>query len=190
MKIENIVRITGTLGTNIFEGYNINQISKRSGVDVATTYRTLKQMEKRNEVIKNRKGNNLFYRLNLRNSTALKYCELTSIENRKKLLSRHTDISEDILRLREKADSIVIFGSVARNEQRPKDVDTLLLFEKKPRIKEIQKSLPLNFSAIYMEFQEFGKKIAGRENLVMEILKDGVVIAGENKYWETVRDAV
>ena len=87
METEKLLKVVEALGRNIFEGHNINQLARLSGVNVATIYRMLKEMEKENLVLKRIGGNNVFYRPNLKNSTMLKYCELSSIERRKRFLA-------------------------------------------------------------------------------------------------------
>lgn len=189
MKVENILRVMEVLCTGIPKGYNINQVSRLSGIDVATTYRTLKRMEAENEVLKEKAGNNLLYCPNLRNLMAFKYCEMASIARRKRMLSKNTAIAAELLKLKDAADSLVVFGSVARGEPRPNDVDILLLFSKKKPITGIQKSMPPRFSPVYMGLKEFSKKIKDGEQLALDIIRDAVVVSGEGRYLEAVRDA-
>ncbi len=63
MELEKMMKIVDILGRSPFGGININTISKDSGVSVATAYRILKSTEKKNEVLKETKGNNIFYRI-------------------------------------------------------------------------------------------------------------------------------
>lgn len=191
MKIANLLRVVEVLGTDLFSGYNINQVSRLSGTDVATTYRTLKEMEGKNEVTKEKKGNNFFYRLNLKNTTTLKYCELSSIEKRKSFLAKKPGIYGKISKLMETADSVVIFGSFARGEKRPRDIDLLLLYREKPNIRKIENSLKgTRISPLYMEFDEFKNKLANKDKVVMEIIKDGIILSGEYEYWKAISEAI
>ena len=191
MKIEKLLKIVEVLGKDPFSGYNINQVSRLSGMDLATTYRMLREMESKNEVLRERKGNNSFYRLNLKNTTALKYCELSSIEKRKKFLSKNPGIYGKVSGLIEIADSVVMFGSLARGEKKPRDMDVLLLFKKKSDVRKIENSLKgTTISPIYTEFGEFKNKIANKDKLVMEIIRDGIVLSGEYEYWKSTSEAV
>jgi len=187
--MENTIRIMDALCRSMPKGCSINQASRLSGVGVATAHRALKRMEASNEVLKERVGTSLLYRPNLRNVTALKYCELSSIERRKLVLSKNPAVTAGILGLKDVADSVVLFGSVARGEHNPNDVDLLLLFARRRHVSGIEKAMPPKFSPIYMSFGEFSQKLKSGEKLMAGILKDAVVVSGEGRYWAAIRDA-
>lgn len=191
MKIEKLLKIVEVLGTDLFSGYNINEVSRLSGVDLATTYRILKEMEGKNELKREKRGNNMFYRLNLDNTSTLKYCELSSVERRRRFLAENPEVYGKASGLLKNADSVVIFGSLARGEKRPRDIDALLLFKKKPDVRKIESlTRGTKISPIYMELGEFKNKIAGKDKLVMEIIRDAVVLSGEYEYWKSVSEAL
>lgn len=191
MKMSNLLRVIEVLGKDLFSGYNINEVSRLSGVDLTTTYRTLKEMEGKNEVRMEKKGNNIFYRLNLRNTSTLKYCELSSIERRKRFLTENRGIYGKVSELMENADSVVIFGSLARGEKKPGDIDVLLLFRGKADVKKIEDVIrKTKISPLYMEFDEFKSKLSGKDKVVMEIIRDAVVLSGEYEYWKSISEVV
>lgn len=191
MKVENLLKIMGVLGKGVFEGYNINQISRLSGVDVATTHRILKEMEKRNEVLKTKRGNNNFYRPNLDNASTVKYCELYSIERRKEFFLKQPRLHGIVSQLSKEAESIILFGSMARGEKNPRDIDFLLLSGKKHNVKIIEKIIKdSNISPLYMQFGEFSEKLKERNETLKEIVRDGIVLHGEEKYWKAVKGVV
>ncbi len=189
MKIKTLLSITGVLGRNISEGFNINQIARLSGIDPATTYRTLKSMESRSEILKEKKGNNIFYKLNLKDSSTIKYCELAEIEKRKEFFQKNPTLLTKIQGLSQKSDSVVLFGSLARGEKNPKDTDLLFLSRKKPDLHEITNIIKgTNISPLYMNFSEFKSRIKEKNPVVIEILKDAVVLYGEDVYWRLIRE--
>jgi len=191
METEKLLKVVEALGRRVFEGHNINQLARLSGVNVATTHRMLKEMERGNLVLRETKGNNVFYRPNLKNSTMLKYCELSSIERRKGFIKKHPDFYGKIERLADKAGCAVLFGSLARNEKRPADIDILLLSEKGMNIKALKRDVKgTNISPLYMEFHEFAGKLKEKNSILLEIVKDGIVLFGEDKYWELVKRAL
>ena len=191
METEKLLKVVEALGKNVFEGYNINQLARLSRMNVATIYRMLKGMEKKNLVLKEGRGNNVFYRLNLKNSSMLKYCELSSIERRKRFLMKNPGFYDTMKKLEDKTECAVLFGSFARNERRPGDIDILLLSGKKMNIKALEKSMKKpSMSPLYMEFSEFIAKLEKKNNVLLEIMKDGIVLFGEGKYWELVKRAL
>lgn len=191
MKIDNLLKVVEVLSADPYSGYNINQVSRLSGVDVATTYRMLKEMEGKNEVAKVQRGNNFFYRLNLKNTSTLKYCELSSIERRKRFLSKKPGIYGKVSKLGGSADCMILFGSYAREEKNPRDVDILLLFKTKPDIGNVEKSLRgTKISPLYMEFGEFKDKLAGKDKVLLSIIREGIVLSGEYEYWKSISETI
>ncbi len=186
MKIEKMLGIMEALSTNVFEGYNINSLAKLAGIDVATTYRMLKEIEKKNEVVRSRKGNSLFYRINFNNSAALKYCELASIEKRKRFLLKNPEMIALASKAGKPSDVLLLFGSMARGGKKPRDIDVLLIYEGKPKAMEIE-TFGKNISPIFMGRKEFVKKMRERNEIVANMLKDGVLLRGEDAFWKIVR---
>lgn len=86
--------------------------------------------------------------------------------------------------------SIILFGSIARNEERPdSDIDLLFVFKKIASegnlLREIQESLadtPQIFgnriAPILTKPEAFSKAIKKRDPFFLQILKEGIVIAG------------
>lgn len=189
MKIKTLLEIADVLGRNIFEGFNINQIARLSGINPATTYRTLKNMESKKEVLKEKKGNNIFYKLNLKNSSTIKYCELAEIEKRKEFFQKNPILLAKIQDLSKESDSIALFGSVARREKNPRDTDLLLLFQKSPDLQKIKTIIKgTNISPLYTNFHEFKNRIKEKNPILVEILKDAIVLYGEDVYWKLIRE--
>jgi predicted nucleotidyltransferase len=186
MKIENMLRVVEALGTNPAEGFNINRISKLSKTSVATVYRMLKEMEKRKEVIGTEKGNNIFYRLNLKNPNTMKYCELSSIERRRRFLAQKPELYGEFSGVLDKLHVAILFGSTARMERNARDIDLLLLGHDLPVGETEKLASGTRISPVYMEYGEFSEKMKSGESLVLEIIRDGVVIKGEHEYWDLI----
>ena len=189
MKMEKLLGIVEALGTNVLEGYNINSLARLAKIDVATTYRTLKEMEMKNEVVKSKKGNNVFYRINLSNTTALKYCELASIEKRKRFLIKHPEMINLAAKAGKPVDVMLLFGSMARDEKKPKDIDLLLICEGRPDAAAAE-VFGGKASPILMGRDEFVKKMRERNGVVANMLRDGVLLRGEDVFWKIVRSGV
>jgi len=191
METEKLIKVVEALGKDVFEGHNINQLARLSGVNVATMHRMLKEMEKENLVLKKISGNNVFYRPNLRNSAMLKYCELSSIERRKKFLLKHPGFYGKIKNLEDKTECAVLFGSFARNEKRPADIDILLLSGREMNVKLLEREMrKSDISPLYMEFPEFVEKLKKKNKVLLEIMRDGVVLFRESRYWELLKRAL
>ena len=86
--------------------------------------------------------------------------------------------------------SVILFGSVAREEERPdSDVDLLLVFKKidseeklldkiQDRLSDSLEYFGNRFAPVLATTKDFQKAIKGRDPLFLGILKEGLVIAG------------
>lgn len=191
-ELEKLVKITDVLSRHPW-GINMNAVSKESGVSVATTYRALKAMEKRNEALKEKKGNNIFYRLNLKNSFAKKYAEIASIKRREAFFLKKPEYYDLTIDLKNslKAFSLVIgiFGSLARLEKKPADIDVLIVY--KSGLKLIQdaiKKQDARISPFYITEEELKKK--SKDKVIMNIIQDAVILHGETEFWSILSEAI
>ncbi len=191
MDIEKLIRIVGALSESLSEGININQAAKKAGVSIASAYRILKKMESGNIIEKRKSGNNIFYRLNLKNSIARKYAELSSIRKREKFFQKKPEYYEMFMNLKDSIKKfspiIGLFGSLARMEEKPGDIDILVVYT---QLKPVQAVLSKSgkFSPFYITEPEFKKKI--REPVIAGMIKDIVVLYGECEFWNMVSEAI
>lgn len=192
VELEKLAKISDVLGRHP-DGINMNSVSKESGVSVASVYRILKAMEKRNEVHKEKRGNNVFYRLNLKNSFAKKYAEIASIKRREQFFLKKPEYYDLLMSLKNsiKDVSLVvgIFGSLARLEKKPKDIDVLIVY--KSDLRPIQNAIKKMNSAIspfYITEEELKKK--AKDEVIMNIIRDVAILYGESVFWEILSEAV
>lgn len=191
MEIEKLTKIADVLGRNLFEGMNINSVSRESGVSIASVYRILKRMEKKNEVLKEKTGNNIFYRLNLKNSFARKYVEMASIKRRERFFMEkpeYYDLLTDLKNSMKPFSVMVgIFGSLARLEKKPADIDMLVIYKSdiKP-IQEIIRKRDSVISPFYLTPDELKKK--AKAEVMANIISDLVILEGEAEFWSILSE--
>lgn len=190
-ELEKLVKIADVLGRHT-GGINMNSASKESCVSVASAYRILKAMEKRNEALKEKRGNNVFYRLNMKNSFARKYAEMASIRRREAFFLKKPEYYELLMTLeksiRDSSLVIGVFGSLARLEKKPKDIDVLIVY--KSDLKPIEKAMRMQdarISPFYITEEELKKK--AKEAVVADIIRDAVILYGESDFWRIVAEA-
>ncbi len=192
MELEKLVKIADVLG-RYPDGINMNSVSKESGVSVASVYRILKAMERKNEVLKEKRGNNVFYRLNLKNSFARKYAEMASIKRREQFFLKKPEYYDLLTNIKNsvKDFSLVvgIFGSLARLDKKPRDIDVLIVY--KSDIKPIQNAIKkqdARISPFYITEEELKRK--ANDEVIMNIIRDAVVLYGESEFWGILSEAV
>jgi predicted nucleotidyltransferase len=198
---QTLIKIAEAFASNPFERHNINEIARLANVSPSTSFRLLKDLEKEKAVISKREANSIFYKLNFKNPFSRKLCELISLDKRSIFMRGNPDIASLVKDLKEKLridiKSLVLFGSAAREEEKPRDVDILLIFpngtelkkeikEVERNIKEIEKIHTKKISPLYMTKEDFVKNLRKGNPTAVNIVKEGIIIDGEESFWKCV----
>ena len=171
-------------------GYNINQIAKESGASVGSAFKILKEMEKRGIVVSQSIGNALYYVLNFENEEAVKICELLLIDE-KHSLSGHAKLYAESIREFDKADLIVLFGSVLEKKEF-NDVDVLFIGADVRKVNkfclELSKIRTKPVVPFILKKQELINEIKNKKEALLSIVKEGVVLKGESVFIEVLKN--
>ncbi len=170
---------------------NINQISKKLSISVGSAFKILKDLEKNNIVLFSNLGNAKFYQINLKNNETIRWCEILLSEERRNLKGYSKIYSDEIQKF-EHAELIILFGSVLNNKDF-NDVDILVITNKP---KEITRFC-LNLSNIrtkpvvplILKKEDFIKEIKSKKEVVLSILKVGIILKGESIFLEALKNA-
>lgn len=169
---------------------NINQISKKLSISVGSAFKILKELEKNNIVLSSNLGNAKFYQINLNNEETIRWCEILLSEERRDLKGYSKVYAEEIQKF-EHAELIILFGSILNNKDF-NDVDVLFI-NNKP--KEVTKFC-LNLSKIrtkpvvplILKKDDFIKEIKTKKEVVLNILKTGIILRGESVFLEALKN--
>ena len=170
---------------------NINQISKLLDISVGSSFKILKELEKNNIAIFSDLGNAKFYQINLNNEETIKWCEILLSEE-KRNLKGYSKIYADEIQKFEHSELTILFGSVLSNKEF-NDVDVLFITNKP---KEVTKFC-LNLSKVrtkpvvplILKKEDFIKEIKNRKEVVLNILKTGVILRGESTFVGVLKNA-
>ena len=168
--------------------YNSRNISKLIGISHAGAFKILKKLERKDMVLPKRIGNSVIYSLNARNPIVCKEVELSLIieaENFKKW-------REEFREIENKANFVILFGSVLRNEKEARDVDLLIVAGKK-NFKSIEKIIEARkkisnkkIHALIQIPEDFKKDVIQKNKAIIEILKTGIVLFGQDEIREVI----
>ena len=169
---------------------NINQISKLLKISVGSSFKILKELEKNNIVVSSDLGNAKFYQINLNNEETIKWCEILLSEERRNLKGYSKIYAEEIQKFKD-AELIILFGSVLNNKDfndadvlfitnKPKDVTKFCLSISKIKTKPV---VPL-----ILKKEDFIKEIKNKKEVVLNILKIGVILRGESVFIEVLKN--
>ena len=170
--------------------YNINEIAKILKLSVGSVHKILKSLEERKIVNLKQLGNASYYSLNLNNTETIKYCEFLLIEEKNNLLENNKTAKIYISDLEKyDAKSVILFGSILNKEDKAKDVDVLFIIKNKKQINEINnfcleisKIRTKKVNPLIMEEKDLIDNIKNKNNVILDILKKGIILKGENLF--------
>jgi len=157
---------------------------------VGSAFKILKDLEKNNIVISSNLGNAKFYQINLDNEETMRWCEILISEERRNLKG-YSKIYADEIQKFEKAELVILFGSVLNNRDF-NDVDVLFITNKP---KEVTKFC-LNISKVrtkpvvplILRKEDFLREIKNKKDVILTILKTGIILKGESIFLEVLKN--
>lgn len=172
-------------------GYNINQVATSLSISAGSAFKILKDLEKNGLASLKKLGNASFYSINLENPEAMKICELLLLEE-KRHLAGYAKIYAEALQEFDKAEMIVLFGSVLKKKEF-NDVDALFVTG---NAKEAG-SFCLNISKIrakpvvplILKKEDIIRELKAGKEVMQTIIKEGIVLKGENVFVEIIKNA-
>lgn len=165
--------------------YNANSIAKPMGMSSMGALKIAKKLEKQKVIISRKLGNAKFYKLNFNDEYVKQYIKF--------LLKRESEqapayIKRWITELKKikSADSAILFGSILKKQEKAKDIDVLLITNKKKFSKLKKEIEEINFINIkklhplYQTKEDLEKNIKKWDKPIMGAIK-GIVVFGEDK---------
>ena len=163
--------------------YNANSISEIMGISRMGALKIAKRLEKENIILSKELGKAKFYELNFANDYVRDYARF--------LLKREAEQSNPYIKMWiseikkiKSADAAILFGSTLKKHKDAKDIDILIITDKKrfPRLKkEIEEINSINIKKlhpIYQTKEDFIKNIKKGDKVVLNAIK-GVIVFGE-----------
>jgi len=189
---KNTTKIIEFLLKNIDKvGFNVNQLSRSINISVGSAHKILQELKKNDIVATTDLKSSIYYKLNLNNPDTVDICKLTLRKNKKDLPSYIKVYSEEIEKFN-KAEIIILFGSIL-NKKDFNDVDVLFVTNKIKEVNifcsEISKIRTKPINPLIMKFDDIIKNIKNKNNIILEIINNGVIIRGEERYMEALKNA-
>lgn len=196
MLSRNSMRIIEFLLRNPAKQYNINQIARELKISVGSVHKILKTLESKNIIYSQKMGNAIFYRLKLENRETQKICEIVLIESKNKRLSSNAvaKVYAKDLETFEKANAMILFGSILEKKERAGDVDVLFVIKNKEDVKrvndfclEMSKTKTKPIVPLIMTEKDLKENIKKKDKVVLDILKSGIVLFGEDSIVRAIK---
>jgi len=198
-----VILILKTMSKDLSKWYYTRELAKVSKVSLGIVSSEFRTLAKEGLVLQRIEGQEKYYRLNLANSRTRKLCELFEIDRREEFYKENRrlawvleDFAKRVSDFAPEVQSIILFGSVARGQVTARsDIDVLVLA---PNSEEEFKSLmdsvdkladevsgryPSRLVPVVMMTKDFEQGIKDRKRFAADVLKDGIVLFGQERYY-------
>lgn len=188
---ENESRTIEFLIRNFYKEYNINQLAKKLDISPGGMFKILKKLEKQKFLISKKLGNNVFYEINYGSQDALDACTFVLIE--RKTTPYIKAWIKDLEKLKPKTEMAILFGSVLKKDKKARDIDVLLVFDRKNLgdienlIDKINRIKSKRIHAVYQTKEDFIRNVKKQDSAVMEEIRTGIIIWGRDFLVEAIR---
>lgn len=199
-----IVSILRVMHDDVGKWYYTRELAKLAEVSTWTVSTRFSKLVDESLLEERREGREKYYKLNLANPRTRKYCELFEVEKREGFYKTNRGLSYGLRDLAERTldfipevQSIILFGSTARGQATERsDVDLLVLIPNvaEERFKELMGDVdrlagevagrhPVKFAPVTMSMRDFEIDLRERNRLAVDVLEDGIVLLGEERYY-------
>ena len=199
-----ILLILKTMSKNLNKWYYTRELAKLSKVSLGTVSSEFSKLVKEGLIEQKVEGQEKYYKLNLANPRTRKLCELFETDKREGLFKENRRLAwilEDFMKrvsgFVPETQSIILFGSAARGQITPKsDIDLLVLTtdSQEQQFKKLMDSIdklageisgrhPAKLAPVVMMMKVFEKSIKDKKRFAVDVLKDGVVLFGQERYY-------
>lgn len=199
-----VILILKTMSKDLSRWYYTRELAKLSRVGVGTVSSEFNKLAKEGLVEQKTEGQEKYYKLNLTSPRTRKLCELFEIDKGEKLYKEKRrlawvleDFTKRVSDFAPEVQSVILFGSVARGQATPRsDIDILVIAPNsgEERFNELMNAVdrlaaevsgrhPAKLVPIVMMTKDFEKSIKDRKRFAADILKDGIVLFGQERYY-------
>lgn len=170
---------------------NINQISRELKISVGSAFKILKELEEAKIILQLNLGNAKYYKINFENKEAIKLCELILLKEERDLKGYAKMYADEIKNFKD-ADLIILFGSVLENKKF-NDVDVLFVTNKIKIATEfclgISKIRTKPVVGLIMKKEDLVNELKKDKQPILNVIKTGVVLKGEDVFLEVIKNA-
>lgn len=199
-----VILILKTMTKDLTKWYYTRELAKLSKASLGTVSSEFRNLAKKGLVEQKAEGQEKYYRLNLANPRTRKLCELFETDKREGFYKENRRLAwvlEDFVKrvsdFAPEIQSIVLFGSVARGEATIRsDIDVLVLTpnleeEQFRRLmnsverlaSEVSARHPVKLAPVVVMIKDFEESIKDEKRFAIDVLKDGIVLFGEERYY-------
>ncbi len=164
--------------------YNANSIAKQLKISSMGALKIARRLEKENIIVSERLGNAKFYSINF--AYAREYIRFLLKREKEQAQSYIKRWINELKKIKF-AECVILFGSVLKNLKQSKDIDVLLLTNKKnfsnlkKEIKELNMLNVKKIHPIYQTESDLRENIKKEDKIILNAIK-GIIVYNEDKF--------
>ena len=169
--------------------YNANSLSKVIQISHVGAQKILKGFKEEDITKTQNIGKSIVHRANLENDYTQKLIKFLLADEANKF----TRWKEEFKGLSTENSIVIIYGSAIKNYKQANDIDIMIITAQPEfklideEIKNVQKLLPKKIHAIKLTKKDFLENVKNKNKAVVDIVKNAVVLYGEDKYVEVMK---
>ena len=189
---QNEARVMDFLVRHFKERNSINEIGRKLDLSPRGIYKILKKLEKIKAIEPEKIGNGIYYKVNLEEEIGIKLSELVLVQNE---LNAYAQVQvEDLEKLKDVALSCVLYGSVLKKGREAKDIDIIIILEKKnfkkvnKKLEEIKSINPKKIHDIMMTKEDLAGNLRKNNAAMIDMIKNGKILWGSEIIVEAIKN--
>jgi predicted nucleotidyltransferase len=172
--------------------YNANSISKVLKISHVGAQKIFKRLLKENLVASQTIGKSIVYKLNLNDAYARQLISFLLADEANSFKRWREEFKE----LFKKDRIVMLFGSAIKDYAHAQDIDLMLVIENKDVeeinniLKKKEEILPKKVHSIKLTRQDLLENIKKKNKAIIDIVKNAIILYGQDKYTEILKDAM
>ena len=171
--------------------YNANSISKILGISHVGAQKIFKRLLNENLLIDKKIGKSIIYKPKLDDDYVSKLIAFLLADE----ANNFKRWGEEFKQLFKKDRIIMLYGSAIKNYAQARDIDIMVVIKKdefkdvRGILKEKREVLPKKVHSIELTANDLLKNIKQKKKSMMDIIKNAVVLYGQDKYVDAIKNA-
>jgi predicted nucleotidyltransferase len=198
-----VMTILRAMHPNFEKWFYTRELAALAQVSTWVVSREFSRLVERGVTRQKQEGRERYYALNIANPKTRALCQLFESERREALYRRNRrlswameEFSKRIFDFLPQVQSLVLFGSAARGEMtKTSDVDILVIVPNLTQqsfdqltndvdklARDVTATYPLALAPITMSVKDFENAAREKKRIVQDVLRDGLILFGEDRY--------